>query len=690
MRAILHGGKFRIINMKKIIAIFSIMLTCFTMLISDGYGAGSCRQHLCKTDEDFTELLSVDGITGNDTGGSSKSSLAGKMCYHCDINNMWGDIGDDDCGFNTYVATVTASETKLFMCNDDAGDDDSWEKIDLSSLSVCSTSVLIRQGVSNATCVLSNSSGTDVVVTTTVSGPCMKCSCNAGFKENTAGTECVVDTSAQETCEKAPSHGYWDGSKCLCGAADRAGKDNKGYGQTYDVQDQKCKCSDSSQEWDETAGKCVDPDAADVAACEASGGNWSDGECKCNERTLTQSLPDKKTCVRNDAYYNCTASTSGGDWVSGACKCDSGKGLTGPNSDGACYCSDSAQVYDSGIGQCTDSAETVCKKTGGVWDGTNCDCDVSGKNIKKKDGSVPVQCECISPDYEWNADKTQGCKLSPEAENRKENFEKSKEACEAWGGTWSPGTWESPDGVDVTKWKCKCPNRAGVVQATAVSCKCDIIKGYQETAPNTCTQTTCADLQTKCNAVRDASYKTLTAHDGQKYCECVCDDEKNKAYNYSKNKCEAITNICDLIDDAVLDRYGNCVCKSNWLPPVRGKCPSGTSSGSVSGGGASPGVTVSPQQIARAKQNVSDVYDDLKSISDGFGRSHWKTASGNFNGARLASDSIAGVVLGTVGGVVTSNVIKKNQVKGGFESLQCTVGGQLVADFGDQFQVGIR
>lgn len=95
----------------------------------------------------------------------------------------------------------------------------------------------------------------------------------------------------------------------------------------------------------------------------------------------------------------------------------------------------------------------------------------------------------------------------------------------------------------------------------------------------------------------------------------------------------------------------------------------------------------------RTQQKTTEIgliASELKRMNGEFDRSHWKTASGNFNGARLASDSIAGVVLGTVGGVVTSNVIKKNQVKGGFESLQCTVGGQLVADFADQFQVGIR
>lgn len=68
----------------------------------------------------------------------------------------------------------------------------------------------------------------------------------------------------------------------------------------------------------------------------------------------------------------------------------------------------------------------------------------------------------------------------------------------------------------------------------------------------------------------------------------------------------------------------------------------------------------------------------------------WKTDEGKFNYARLASDSIAGVVLGTAGGIITSNVVKKNQIKSGFSDVMCTVGGQNVANWGDEFRVGVR
>lgn len=71
------------------------------------------------------------------------------------------------------------------------------------------------------------------------------------------------------------------------------------------------------------------------------------------------------------------------------------------------------------------------------------------------------------------------------------------------------------------------------------------------------------------------------------------------------------------------------------------------------------------------------------------GSSVWKNQDGKFNTARLASDSVAGVVLGTVGGVVTSTVMKKKQAQQGFEKLKCTIGGQDVASYGDEFFIGL-
>ena len=88
----------------------------------------------------------------------------------------------------------------------------------------------------------------------------------------------------------------------------------------------------------------------------------------------------------------------------------------------------------------------------------------------------------------------------------------------------------------------------------------------------------------------------------------------------------------------------------------------------------------------------SDVFNDIDRIMRRYNMnesSSWVN-DGSFNTTRLISDSVSGVVLGTVGSVVTSVIIKKNQTKQGFESLKCTIGGQSVATYGDEFKVGVK
>ena len=103
----------------------------------------------------------------------------------------------------------------------------------------------------------------------------------------------------------------------------------------------------------------------------------------------------------------------------------------------------------------------------------------------------------------------------------------------------------------------------------------------------------------------------------------------------------------------------------------------------------SAAAQLSSQQAA-SRRRIANAASDIRSVVDNLDVSKWRTAEGNFNTSRLLSDSIAGVVLGTAGGLITSNVMKKNQVSNGLEDIQCTVGGQVVAGWGDQFQVGIH
>lgn len=99
------------------------------------------------------------------------------------------------------------------------------------------------------------------------------------------------------------------------------------------------------------------------------------------------------------------------------------------------------------------------------------------------------------------------------------------------------------------------------------------------------------------------------------------------------------------------------------------------------------------RQAAKVREltaRINNSTSQLDSIASGFKVSVWKDKDGKFNTARLASDSIAGVVLGTAGGLITSSVVKKNQIENGFEDIKCTIGGQTVANWGDEFMVGIH
>jgi len=102
--------------------------------------------------------------------------------------------------------------------------------------------------------------------------------------------------------------------------------------------------------------------------------------------------------------------------------------------------------------------------------------------------------------------------------------------------------------------------------------------------------------------------------------------------------------------------------------------------------------TLADTSASRAEiDKISKRIDAIKSQnSDSFKVTVWRDAQGKFNTSRLISDSVAGVVLGTTGALVTSKLVKKSQIKNGFEDIQCTVGGQKVADWGDEFRVGIQ
>ena len=126
-------------------------------------------------------------------------------------------------------------------------------------------------------------------------------------------------------------------------------------------------------------------------------------------------------------------------------------------------------------------------------------------------------------------------------------------------------------------------------------------------------------------------------------------------------------------------------CKDGYYVNSDGKCIAKSNASSTSDSNSSntkPENKKNPVEEAKLK-----IKQFTKSV-DMSKKSAWKTAEGKFNTARLTSDLTAGVVLGTVGGVVSGVVIKKKQVEKGFEALHCTVAGQSLADWGDDFKIG--
>ena len=162
--------------------------------------------------------------------------------------------------------------------------------------------------------------------------------------------------------------------------------------------------------------------------------------------------------------------------------------------------------------------------------------------------------------------------------------------------------------------------------------------------------------------------------------KCKCRDIRKE---FVAGKCTEKADIqkCkNIVGAEWSDSLGKCVCKDSANMEFNENMTACVEKAELREKRAAAAIIVRVKEI---KKNLTDVQSGLKV-------SKWKDAQGNFNTARLASDSVAGVVLGTAGALITSSVVKKNQVENGFEDLKCTVGGQIVADWGDQFQVGIQ
>ena len=87
------------------------------------------------------------------------------------------------------------------------------------------------------------------------------------------------------------------------------------------------------------------------------------------------------------------------------------------------------------------------------------------------------------------------------------------------------------------------------------------------------------------------------------------------------------------------------------------------------------------------KAKIKAAHDAINALSESK-KTVWRNEEGKFNTARLASDSIAGVVLGTTGALVTNKLVKDKHVEDGFEDLNCVIGNDVVAGWGDSVVIG--
>ena len=358
------------------------------------------------------------------------------------------------------------------------------------------------------------------------------------------------------------------------------------------------------------------------------------------------------------------------------------------SSDDMCYeyVCDADKGYIEQDGKCVviSGRQEYCTKNGGEYSNGKCTCS-KYKGLKPSDDGET--CQCTTDDHVWDLSK-KTCVKDPALIAH----ENKKQACEKSGGVWGD------DG-------CVCEG-AHLVQSGE---KCACVSGYRwNSNSSACVMTDTTREKKECDDAEKAGEKVKW--DGK---ECKCNDNRMVFIN---NECVLDENIerCEKIKDAYWDWNVSGVDKCRCINPeyVLGdnECvlsPDIAKCRAISGAywdgkdckcenpdmelnGAKTACVETAASIAKKRAGVA--YDALRKIHDEFEgkRSVWKDKSGNFNTARLASDSIAGVVLGTAGGLITSNVVKKNQIESGFEDIKCTIGGQNVADWGDQFRVGIQ
>jgi hypothetical protein len=285
--------------------------------------------------------------------------------------------------------------------------------------------------------------------------------------------------------------------------------------------------------------------------------------------------------------------------------------------------------YNYDVGE---SAKNICKFSRSELESYTADCESTGgeKNFYR------YRCLCRDP---YENDGPYKCKLKPTKFNYKSCSSDSD--CTGIDNTVRPY-------LHSTAWHCAWQS-AGVRVCTATACEngWTPINGYCQEDKNT--QTPQPENEPSTSNVKTETKTTVKK---------TCTDLANMNSN------------CNCVVPETVVRDEKCVCSDGNKEIKNGRCE------------------WTAKYIAGLESDLDSKFNNLTATIGGFEKNVWRDENGEFNTARLASDSIAGIVLGTVGGIVTANLVKKAQVKKGFEDIGCYIGGQSVAGFGDEFNVG--
>ena len=392
---------------------------------------------------------------------------------------------------------------------------------------------------------------------------------------------------------------------------------------------------------------------------------------KCEQICVLES-PNSKKAVWKTYVKECKdGMTPGGFNEYGYTKCEGGNGSVNPgggnpgggNPGGGNPGGGSSNVS----GSCGNEIRTTDTAGRGAyivhwyrvkgWKGTypgngmnDFNCTVAGKHLDvyEENGTWYTTGKCVSES------KRPGCTQAyPEgqAPGSGQNATSQKN-CEDSYGTWANGV-------------CVCDANKNLIKDPNAFCVCKDADHVLVPASKSCEMTYTAKAKLLCEAaaVSGAVWNGV---------ECAC-SEVNKEWNGASCVVSVAYEQCKNILDATWNTVKKqCVCNdANKIVNNAGtKC------------------VETPQTVATRK--IGGALEDLRAFVADLEVSKWKDAEGNFNTARLASDLTAGVVLGTAGALITSSVVKKNQVENGFEDISCTIGGQTVADWGDEFTVGVH